>query len=123
MVTTIKQAVNLVRDICLQPGNDQFIAETDQTAEESGLTQAVRTRDSPALYEWLMESFSLQGISDRIAFDYIDRHGNATWQTVEAAIADHPCPCPKLGSFEAYRVCGYRKGAAICRNPADLPTC
>src|ERR1700686_5202381 len=123
MVTSIDQAVALVREICLLPGNDQFIAETDQAAEESGLTVAVRTRDSSALYDWLMGSFSFQGISDRIAQDYIDRHGNATWETVEAAIADHPCPCPKLGSFESYRDCGYRKGLATCRNPPDLPTC
>ena len=70
-----------------------------------------------------MSGFSFQGISDRIAGDYIDRHGNSSWRTIESMLADHRCQCPKLGGFDTYRGCGYRKTAGTCRNPTDLPDC
>jgi len=122
MVSSIAQAVELVRTVCLLPGNDQFLRETDEEAK-AGLTRAIKTRDTPALYDWLMSGFSFQGISDRIASDYIDRHGNSSWQTIESVLADHRCKCPKLGGFGTYRGCGYRKTAGTCRNPTDLPDC
>ena len=123
MVSTIDQAVALVTTICQLPGNQTFIQETNQAAKADGLREAVRTRDTPALFEWLILCFSFQGISDRIASDYIEAHGNASWSVIEAALANHPCPCPKLGGFPNYKDCGYRKTAASCRNPTDLPTC
>lgn len=121
MVTTIAEAVELVRIICRRPDNDRFLSETSEDAR--ALSRSIKTRDTPALYDWLMTGFGFQGISDRIAADYIDRHGNASWQAIESALADHRCNCPKLGSFDTYRSCGYRKTAGTCRNPTDLPDC
>ena len=123
MVSTIAEAVELVRAICLLPGNDRFLRETDQEATAVGLRRAIKSRDTPALYDWLMTGFSFQGISDRIASDYIDRHGNSTWHAIESALAEHRCQCPKLGGFDTYRNCGYRKSAATCQNPVDLADC
>ena len=122
MVTTIAEAVELVRQVCLRSSLDhRFLDESSGDAEM--LRQAIRNRDTPALYDWLMAGFSLQGISDRIALDYIDRHGNATWDAIEAALANHRCNCPKLGGFDSYRQCGYRKTAALCREPDHLADC
>ena len=67
MVSSIAQAVELVRTICLLPGNEQFIREVTEDAKAAGLTRAIRTGDTAALYDWLMTGFSFQGISDRIA--------------------------------------------------------
>jgi hypothetical protein len=94
MVTTIKEAVALVSTICHLPGNDQFVDETNQLAKEGGLRVAVKARDTPALFDWLMTSFSFQGISDRIAWSYIETHGNASWSVIERGLADHLCQCP-----------------------------
>ena len=123
MVSTIDEAVALVTAICHLPGNDQFIRDTKQVAKAAGLREAVKRRDTPALFDWLMTSFSFQGISDRIAWDYIERHGNSTWHAIESALAEHRCQCPKLGGFDTYRNCGYRKSAATCQNPVDLADC
>jgi len=38
-----------------------------------------RTTTPPALYRWLMETISYQGIANRIASDYLDRHGRVQW--------------------------------------------
>src|ERR1700690_272653 len=70
-----------------------------------------------------MTSFSFQGISDRIAWSYIEAHGNASWSVIERALEDHRCRCPKIGSFETYQDCGYRKTAVTCANPSDLANC
>ena len=124
MVGTIDEAAALVTTICRLPGNDRFIQDTHQVAKAAGLREAVKARDTPALFDWLMTSFSFQGISDRIAWeDYIEAHGNATWSVIEKALDDHRCRCPKLAGFETYQNCGYRKTASTCRNPSDLPDC
>ena len=60
-------------------------------------------RDTPALFDWLMTGFSFQGISDRIAWDDIEAHGNASWSVIERALEDHRCRCPKLGSTNSDR--------------------
>ena len=123
MVTTIDQAVDLVTAVCRLPGTASFIRDTNRAARALGLREAVAANDTPALFDWLMTSFSFQGISDRIAWDYIQAHGNASWSLIERALDSHRCPCPKLEGFEAYRGCGYRKSAATCSNLADRPTC
>ena len=123
MIRTRAQAAALVTRICQLPGAGDFVDQTRSAAQSSGLTKAVRSRDTPALYDWLMESFSFQGISDRIAWGYIQAHGNATWANVEASLDQTRCPCPKLGTFEAYRGCGFRKAAFNCSQPNDLPSC
>ena len=123
MVTTIVQAVDLVTEVCRLPGNASFVRDTNRAARAVGLREAVAAQNTPALFDWLVTSFSFQGISDRIAWDYILAHGNASWSVIERALADHACPCPKLVNLETYQNCGYRKAAATCSNPADLPTC
>jgi hypothetical protein len=102
MVDTIESAVDLVTTICRLGGAGDFIQATNALAAERGLVEAVASHDTPALYGWLMESFSFQGISDRIAWSYIEDHGNASWYVVEAGLEATHCQCPKLGSFDAY---------------------
>ena len=48
---------------------DLRLLRTDGEAwEASGLKEAVKVRDTPALFDWLMTGFSFQGIYDRIAW-------------------------------------------------------
>jgi hypothetical protein len=123
MVNSIREAVALVRRVCHLPDNRSLIAETLANAAADGLIESVRSRDTGSLYGWLMDSFSFQGISDRIAADYIERNGNARWEQVQRAVDNHRCSCPKLAGFETYIGCGYRKAAVTCRNPTDLFDC
>src|SRR5579871_5724134 len=109
MVKSIRQAAALVRKVCQLPPNRSLVAETLANAAADGLIENVQSRDTASLFAWLMDSFSYQGISDRIAAGYIERNGNARWVELQRAVDNHRCRCPKLAGFEAYVDCGYRK--------------
>src|ERR1700736_3121717 len=100
MVKSVAQAVVLVRRVCHLPNNRSLVEETLANAAADGLIESVRSRDTGSLYAWLMDSFSYQGISDRIAADYIERNGNARWEEVQRAVDNRRCRCPKLAGFE-----------------------
>ena len=54
------------------------------------LTAAIARRDTAALFDWLVEALSYQGIADRIAYDYMQRHGRARWARIMASLARNP---------------------------------
>ncbi len=47
------------------------LAEIRSQLEEMGVTEAVAVRDTPALFDWLVDVLSYQGVSDAIAERYI----------------------------------------------------
>ena len=87
-----------------------------------GIVAAVASHDTPALFRWLMEIISHQGIADRIARDYLDRHGRVRWADVEEGLRRHD-PCLKLATYWTFHGCGYRKSACSCAVPLRLPRC
>ena len=42
-------------------------------ADRSRIHPIVRSRNTPALFDWMVETFNFQGISDRVAASYLDR--------------------------------------------------
>ncbi|MDR7039172.1 hypothetical protein J2X36_003945 [Methylobacterium sp. BE186] len=64
----------------------------------------------------------LQGISDAIAFAYVEQHGSVTWADIEAALEEQPS-CPRLTSYWHFDACAYRKGNQTCSEPLHLPLC
>ena len=40
-----------------------------------GVRAAMRKRDTTAVFDWLISALSYQGISDQIAYDYMEQHG------------------------------------------------
>lgn len=123
MVATLEEAVYLVEAICALPRNGRLVSRMRRWARQSGTPAAVAARDTAALFDWLMNGLSLQGISDEIAFGYIAKHGNATWQGIEEATTRTRCACPKLADFHTYTACGYRKAARTCARPQHLRLC
>jgi hypothetical protein len=114
-------AVNLVHSVCCLAGDPEFF-DHRRTGGKKSLSAAVERHDTPRLFDWLVEALSYQGIADRIAHDYMQRHGRARWASIEASLARNPS-CPKLNSYWHFDNCGYRKGAAICSEPQQLPAC
>ena len=123
MVGSIDEAVVLVGEIVRQAELFDYLEVIRSQAIRLGLADAVASRDTPALYDWLIESFSFQGVSDRVAWTYIANHGNATWAAVEASLEASRCKCPRLGSFEAYQGCRYRKSLRTCAEPTFIHWC
>ena len=92
-------------------------------SESSGLREAIVAHDNAFLYDWLMEAFSFQGISDANALSYIEAHGNADWMEINYHLQANPPGCPKLTTFDAYKGCGYRKLSQTCNVPEWFGTC
>jgi hypothetical protein len=87
-----------------------------------GVHAAVRTRNTAALFDWLVSILSYQGISDQVAFDYMERHGRATWQVIASDLRRQPS-CPKLKSYWQFHDCQYNKSRYACAEPDHLAGC
>jgi hypothetical protein len=59
-------------------------------------------------------AFSYQGISDKVAQQYMVEHGIATWADIEANLRRSPS-CPKLRAYWAYEACRYDRALHLFR--------
>jgi hypothetical protein len=90
--------------------------------EAEGVDAAVRNQDTAALFDWLVSILSYQGIADQVAFDYMERHGQATWQVIASDLRRAPT-CPKLSSYWQFYDCRYNKTRYTCAEPDHLAGC
>jgi hypothetical protein len=118
----IAHAVRLIRQVCRLSRYTNLIAETRASLKAEGITSAVRHHDSAALFDWLITMLSYRGIADRIAADYLERYGQASWQVIENDLRRQPS-CPKLRSYWHFQDCRYSKTHYRCAEPAHLPQC
>ena len=116
------RAVGLIRTVCAVAGSTSFLDEIDAEIQGAGLDQAVLACATPPIFDWLLTTFSYQGISDRVAREYIDKHGTASWSEMEASLRISPS-CRKLRSYWGYEGCRYDKGSATCSEPDHIDEC
>lgn len=107
----------LVDTVCRLAGADSLIGP-----KTGRLQQAILDRDTPYLFEHLVRSFSLQGISDRAAWTYMENHDQPGWRDLQRATSRPPA-CSKLRSYWSFHGCGYRKGDRTCAESATLSKC
>jgi hypothetical protein len=112
----------LVRLICEIAGARSIIDDARVGLARHGVIAAVQRHDTPAIFDWLIDALSYQGVSDNIAYTYMEQHGRIRWRDTAAAFADRPS-CPKLRCYWSFADCGYRKGAGSCGNPDHRPGC
>jgi hypothetical protein len=115
-------AVNLVHSICCLAGVPSYLDDLRADLRDNGVVVAVNDHDTARLFDWLMSVLSFQGIADRVAQDFIDRHGNVTWPAIEQTLAASPS-CPKLGGYWLFHDCRYHKTAATCAEPDHFKAC
>ena len=118
----MQRAVSLIQRVCDIAAPRNYLAETGEYLVNVGIVVAVATHDTPALYRWLMETISYQGIANRVASDYHNRHGGVHWADVAKGLG-RPDPCIKLATYWTFHGCGYRKSACSCAVPTRLPQC
>jgi hypothetical protein len=118
----LAHAVRVVRGVCGLAGPHDLLDDIRGHLHRCGILAAVRTHDTPALFDWLISVLSFQGISNRVAEAYLDHHGNVTWADIEAALSRRPS-CPKLGGYWLFENCRYGKAAGRCSMPQFLPAC
>jgi hypothetical protein len=115
-------ASRFISQVCELAGSPIFIDEVRWNLEAAGVVAAVRGRDTPVLYDWLLTELSHQGISDQVAAGYIDQHGQATSQAIAGDLRARPS-CPKLASYWHFADCRYSKSHCTCSEPGHLPKC
>jgi hypothetical protein len=64
-------AVQLVHATCCLAGSASYLADGRADLRDRGIIRAVKDHDTPALFDWLVEILSFQGISDSVAAGYI----------------------------------------------------
>ncbi|MCP2132835.1 hypothetical protein ABH977_008372 [Bradyrhizobium ottawaense] len=113
----LDRALVLANTICSLAGADGLIGPGT-----GGLQQAIADHDTPYLFEHLVGSFSLQGISDRAALTYMERHDRPSWRDLQQATSRPPAR-PKLRGYWTFYGCAYQKAARTCAEPAALAQC
>ena len=120
--SNLAYAVKMMHAVCCLSGSPSFVDDLRTSLPRHGIARAVRDHDTAALFDWLMEALSYQGISDAIAADYIDRHGTVRFTDIAASLAHRPS-CAKLGGYWLFCDCGYQKSSATCNQPGRISAC
>jgi hypothetical protein len=118
--SALDHATHLIHRVCCLAGSTDLVDET--RTDNGAIRSAIKRHDTAALFDWLMAMLSYQGVSDRVAKDYMEQHGRATWQEVEHALATGPC-CPKLHSYWQFYGCRYHKTSGTCAEPDHIEHC
>jgi hypothetical protein len=120
--SSIGRSVRLVRRICQIAGARSLIDDSRVGLAGHGVIAAVQRHDTPVIFDWLIDALSYQGVSDSIAYGYMEQHGRVRWHDIDGALGEGPS-CPKLTCYWAFEGCGYRKGSGVCANPEHQPEC
>jgi hypothetical protein len=115
-------AIDMVHATCCLAGSASYPDDLRTDLRDRGVVRAVRDHDTPALFDWLIEVLSFQGISDSVASGYMVRHGSVRWSDISAALSGKPS-CPKLGGYWRFFDCRYQKGADKCSEPGYIDAC
>ena len=94
-------AEHLILQVCWEWPDPHYLKRIRTHLTKQGIRAAVAEHNTPALFDWLVDVASYQGISDTIAWTYMEQHGRVRWADIDAAFARGPA-CPKLASFEAF---------------------
>jgi hypothetical protein len=117
-----KYATRLAKRICRIAGDHRLIDHVTRNLARHGVRAAVRRHDTAVLFDWLLETVSYQGISNHVAWGYMERHGRLAWDEIVSLIDAGPS-CPKLRSYWHFDHCGYQKGLQTCAEPDHFAAC
>jgi hypothetical protein len=120
LVTSTTKAI--AERVCAVAGDVDMIADVRAAFAQSGIADAVRTRDDEALFAWLMATVSFQGIGDAVAASYMDAHGRIAAHDIASSLGQAPT-CSKLAAYWTYADCRYHKGSQTCAEPDHFDRC
>src|SRR6478736_10491538 len=81
--SAINHAVRMIHAICGLAGSATWIDDIRADLRADKIQGAIRHRDTAVVFDWLMAALSYQGISDAVAYDYMERHGRAAWRDID----------------------------------------
>jgi hypothetical protein len=115
-------ATTIIQAVCRLAGSASYIDDVRAALDDSGVSSAVDQHDTAAVFDWLVDGLSYQGIANRIAYDYMQQHGQATWADIQQHLAAAQS-CPKLKSYWRFHDCRYQKGSQTCAEPDHFDDC
>ena len=118
----LDHALRLIHRVCCFAGSADLIEEIRNENGGAAIRSAIKRHDTAVLYDWLMSALSYQGISDRVAYEYMERHGQATWSDLETKLA-RSVSCPKFKSYWHFHHCRYDKTSQTCAEPCHIDRC
>src|SRR4051812_20986600 len=110
--------LSLLRSVCHLAADPGYFTGLHHRLAERAVVAAVQAHDTPALFAWLVEVLSFQGISDAAALTFMDQHGRAQWRDIEQGLQRQPT-CSKLTSHWHFHRCGFTRSH---RGVRSLPT-
>jgi hypothetical protein len=114
--------VRLIGRVCVLAGSLTFLEDIQAGLRRAGIQRAVARHNTPRLFDWLLTTFSYQGVSDQVARNYMRQHGNATWSKITADLKGKPA-CPLLRSYWDFDGCRYDKTSFTCSQPDRIAHC
>jgi hypothetical protein len=115
-------AVQLVHATCCLAGSASYLDDGRAALRDRGIIRAIKDHDTSALFDWLVELLSFQGVSDSVASGYMAQHGNVRWADIADGLSRTPS-CPKLGGYWRFYDCRYHKGSGTCAEPGHIDGC
>jgi len=115
-------AVQLVHATCCLAGPASYLDDVRADLRRHGIVRTIRDHDTPALFDWLIEVLSFQGISDSVASGYMAQHGTVRWSDIAEGLS-RTSSCPKLGGYWRFYDCQYQKGSDTCSEPGHIDAC
>jgi hypothetical protein len=112
----------MIHHVCCLAGAASLIDDIRAELRSEGIPAAIRRHNTAPLFDWLMAALSYQGISDRVAADYMEQHGRAEWADMQAKVSQHT-GCPKLQTYWHYHGCRYDKISRTCAEPDHIGDC
>jgi len=118
----LEHAVRVIYHVCCLAGSANLIDKIRADLDADGVRAAMRKHDTAAVFDWLISALSYQGISDRIAYDYMEEHGYVRWEDINKKLAQGAA-CPKLKSYWHFHGCHYSKLRQTCSQPDHIGRC
>jgi hypothetical protein len=112
----LEHATRVIYRVCCLAGSADLIDRIRADLAADGIRTAIRKRDTAAVFDWLISALSYQGISDQIAYDYMEQHGYVRWDDIKQKLAQG-ATCPKLKSYWHFYGCRYAKLSGTCTEP------
>src|SRR3954453_1163621 len=113
---------SLLVSLCHLAADPGYFTGLHQRLAQRGIVAAVRAHDTPALFAWLVEGLSFQGISDGAALTFMDRHGRAQWRDLTRGLQNQP-GCPKLTSHWHFHGGNFVRCGGGCAWTPHYPAC
>ena len=111
--TAIDHAVRVIYRVCCLAGSANLIDDIRADLDADGVRAAIKNRDTAAVFDWLIAALSYQGISDRIAYEYMEQHGYVQWNDINRET------CPRRHVPQAQKLLALPR-LPLRQAPADL---